>query len=90
MGAGIDQRTAEQIAAGDAPTAGSVAEYMSPFQQQVIDTTLNEFDRQSQIQQQAIRDQQAQLSVLGAGRAGEQHAKYNTSPAREKTILQAA
>ena len=89
MGPGIDQRTAEQIAAGDAPTAGSVAEYMSPFQQQVIDTTLNEFDRQSKIQQQAIRDQQAQLGVLGAGRAGVQLAEFNTGAAREKALLQA-
>ena len=44
-----------------------VGQFISPFQQQVIDTTLAEFDRNQQIQEQKIRDQQAALGVLGAG-----------------------
>ena len=45
---------------------------MSPFQSQVIDATLAEFDRNKQVQEQQIRDQQAKLGVLGAGRKGVQ------------------
>ena len=53
-----------------APTAAQTAAFTSPFQQQVIDTTLAEFDRQRAINEQNIRDQQAALGALGSGRAG--------------------
>ena len=66
-----------------------VGQFMSPFQQQVIDTTLAEFDRNQQIQEQKIRDQQAALGVLGAGRAGVQLAEFGTGAARERALLQA-
>ena len=62
---------------------------MSPFQQQVIDATLGEFDRNRQIQQQQIRDQQAALGALGSGRAGVQLAEFGTGAARERALLQA-
>jgi len=62
---------------------------MSPFQQQVIDTTLAEFDRNRAIQEQQIRDQQAQLGVLGAGRAGVQLAEFQTGSDRDRAALQA-
>ena len=66
-----------------------VQQFMSPFQQQVIDATLSEFDRNRQIQEQQIRDQQAALGVLGAGRAGVQLAEFGTGAARERALLQA-
>ena len=66
-----------------------VGQFMSPFQQQVIDTTLAEFDRNQQIQEQKIRDQQAALGVLGAGRAGVQLAEFGTGAARERALLRA-
>jgi len=62
---------------------------MSPFQAQVIDATLSEFDRNRAIQEQQIRDQQATLGVLGAGRAGVQLAEFGTGAARERALLQA-
>ena len=57
------------LGSGAGTGTGTIQDFMSPFQQQVIDTTLGEFDRQRQIQEQPIKDQQAQLGVLGAGRA---------------------
>ena len=36
--------------------AGSIASYMSPYQSQVIDASLAEFDRQAAMRQQAISD----------------------------------
>ena len=66
-----------------------VQDFMSPFQSQVIDATLAEFDRNKAIQEQSIRDQQASLGVLGAGRAGVQLAEFGTGAARERALLQA-
>jgi len=72
-----------------APTTQQVTDFMSPFQSQVIDTTLAEFDRNRQIQEQQIRDQQAALGALGSGRAGVQLAEFGTGAARERALLQA-
>ena len=64
-------------------------QFMSPFQQQVIDASLAEFDRNRAIQEQSIRDQQAALGALGSGRAGVQLAEFGTGAARERALLQA-
>tara|TARA_A100001035_G_scaffold69388_1_gene53095 strand:- start:206 stop:1222 length:1017 start_codon:yes stop_codon:yes gene_type:complete len=72
-----------------APTTQQVTDFMSPFQSQVIDATLAEFDRSKAIQEQQIRDQQAALGVLGAGRAGVQLAEFGTGAARERALLEA-
>ena len=66
-----------------------VSDFMSPFQSQVIDATLAEFDRNKAIQEQSIRDQQAALGALGSGRAGVQLAEFGTGAARERALLQA-
>jgi hypothetical protein len=66
-----------------------VQDFMSPFQAQVIDATLAEFDRNKAIQEQQIKDQQASLGVLGAGRAGVQLAEFGTGAARERALLNA-
>ena len=66
-----------------------VEDFMSPYQSQVIDASLAEFDRNKAIQEQSIRDQQAALGVLGAGRAGVQLAEFGTGAARERLLLDA-
>ena len=43
--------------AGGADVQGSIASYMSPYQQQVMDASLSEFDRNAAMQQNAIGDQ---------------------------------
>ncbi len=72
-----------------APTTQQVTDFMSPFQTQVIDATLSEFDRNRDIQEQRLRDQQAALGVLGSGRAGVQLAEFGTGAARERALLNA-
>ena len=72
-----------------APTTQQVTDFMSPFQAQVIDATLAEFDRNTQIQEQRLRDQQTALGVLGSGRAGVQLAEFGTGAARERAAVQA-
>ena len=44
--------------------------YMSPYQQEVIDTTLAEFDRQQAIADTAMRDRAIQAGAFGGGREG--------------------
>jgi hypothetical protein len=88
FGTGIT--AAQQLTGTGAGTGtGSIASYMSPYQQQVIDTTLQEFDRNRAIQEQGIRDQQAKLGVLGAGRAGVQLSELGSEAARQRALLQA-
>jgi len=70
--------------------AGSIESYRSPFQQQVIDTTLAEFDRQAQIR----RNQQAAQTLgvpgaFGGGREGVQRAEFDAASGRNRASLQA-
>ena len=72
-----------------APTAAQTQAYTSPFQQQVIDTTLAEFDRQRAINEQNIRDQAAAMGSLGAGRTGVQLSEYQSQSGRDRSALEA-
>ena len=88
FGTGIT--AAQQLTGTGAGTGtGSIASYMSPYQQQVIDTTLAEFDRQRAMQEQNIKSQQAGLGALGSGRAGVQLAEFGSGSDRERAALQA-
>ena len=67
---------------------GSIASYMSPYQSQVIDATLTEFDRQAAARQQSISDQAVALGGYGGGREGVQLAEYQTQSDRNRALLQ--
>ena len=69
--------------------AGSIASYMSPYQSQVIDATLTEFDRQAAARQQGISDRAVALGGFGGGREGVQLAEYQTQSDRNRAALQA-
>ena len=69
------------------PTAYQAFE--SPYQTAVRDATLASFDEQAAIRQQAIKDQQAKLGVLGSGRAGVQTAEYQRKSDLDRALLQA-
>ena len=69
------------------PTAYQAFE--SPYQTAVRDATLAQFDEQAAIRQQAIKDQQAKLGVLGSGRAGVQTAEYQRKSDLDRALLQA-
>ena len=72
-----------------APTSAQIQQYMSPYQSQVIDTTLSEFDRQKAIQEKSIADQAIAAGAFGGGREGVQRAEFQTGAARERALLQA-
>ena len=69
--------------------AGSLASYMSPYQQQVIDTTLAEFDRQRQIQEQGIAQSALRAGAFGGGREGVQLAEFQSASDRNRAATQA-
>ena len=64
-------------------------DFMSPYQQEVIDTTLTEFDRQQTIGQQGLRDRAIQAGAYGGGREGIMQAEYMNQGAMNRAQLQA-
>ena len=75
--------------AGAADVAGSIASYMSPYQQQVIDTSLAEFDRQAAIDQQGLRDAAISRGAYGGGREGVMAAEAMRGSNMNRANLQA-
>jgi len=81
---------AEQLMGPGAGTgAGSIQEYMSPYQQQVIDVSLQEFDRNAGINRQKMRDQAVQAGAFGGGRDQVMQSEYQLGSDRERALLQA-
>jgi hypothetical protein len=64
-------------------------DYMSPYQQQVIDVSLAEFDRNKAIQEQQIRDQAIASGAFGGGREGVALAEYGKASDLNRAQLQA-
>jgi len=66
--------------AGAGTGTGTIADYTSPFQQQVIDTTLQEFDKQRQVQQNRMAAQALGVpGAFGGGREGVQRAEFDAT-----------
>jgi hypothetical protein len=62
---------------------------MSPYQQDVIDTTLREFDIQTQKGLPALAQQAISAGAFGGGREGVQRAEYLSGAGRNRAALQA-
>ena len=69
--------------------AGSISSYMSPYQSQVIDATLSEFDKQAAMRQQNISDQAVAMGGFGGGREGVMQSEYQTQSDKNRALLQA-
>jgi len=78
---------AQQAAAGlTGPTAYQA--YMSPYQQDVIGSTLKEFDIQAQKGLGAIAQSALQAGAFGGGREGVARAEYMSASDRNRAALQ--
>jgi len=64
-------------------------QFMSPYQKEVMDTTLTEFDRQQTINQQGLRDSAIGAGAYGGGREGVMQAEYMNRGAVDRAGLQA-
>ena len=85
------QKQAAQAAAGLGALTGPDAykPFMSPYQQEVIDTTLAEFDRNQTIQDIGMRDQAIAAGAYGGGREGVMAAESARNAAASRAQLQA-
>ena len=63
--------------------------FMSPYQQEVIDTTLAEFDRQAAINQTANRDRAIQAGAYGGAREGIMATEFDARNQMQRAGLQA-
>jgi len=77
----------QTAAATTGPTA--YQQFMSPYQQDVIDTTLREFDVQAAKGIPSIAAQAVGRGVLGGGREGVIRSEYQTTSDRNRAALQA-
>ena len=76
-------------AAGAATGPTAYQAYMSPYQQDVISTTLQEYDVQAQKGLPALAAQAIGAGAFGGGREGVQRAEYQSASDRNRAALQA-
>ena len=67
--------------------AGSIASYMSPYQSQVIDASLAEFDKQAAIREKKIGDAAIGAGAFGGGRHGLLEAEYKAQSDKNRNAL---
>jgi len=68
---------------------GSIQSYMSPYQTQVMDASLAEFDRNAAMQQTGARDQAIQSGAYGGARQGVMAAETMRGSNMDRASLQA-
>ena len=77
----------DQAAAYSGPQA--FQSFMSPYQQQVIDTTLQDFDTQTAMGVPQLAANAIQAGAFGGGREGVAQAQYASDAAQNRALLQA-
>ena len=88
---GLEQQAATAAAGlGSLTGAQGYQQFQSPYQQQVIDASLAEFDRNAAVQQTGLRDQAIQAGAYGGGREGVMQAQYMNQGALNRAQLQAS
>ena len=85
----LNQAQAAQTTAGGLTGPTAFRQFMSPYQQDVIDTTLREFDVQAQKGLPALAAQAINAGAFGGGREGVQRAEYQQASDRNRAALQA-
>jgi len=74
---------------GGGTGAGSISEFMSPYQQDVIDTTMGQYDIQAQKGLTGIGSLAAKSGNLGGGREGVMRSEYQTQSDLQRAMLMA-
>ena len=87
QGVGSYQPFLNQAQAATGPQA--FQQFMSPYQSQVMEASLAEFDRNAAMQQQGIADRAVQSGAFGGGREGVMQAEYQAGSDRNRAQLQA-
>ncbi len=84
----ITQAGAYDTAAAGLSGAGAYKPFMSPYQQDVIDATLQEYDQQAAAGLAGIGQQAAMSGNLGGGREGVMRAQYQNKSDMNRALLQ--
>jgi hypothetical protein len=84
----ITQAGAYDKAAAGLSGAGAYQPFMSPYQQDVIDATLAEYDQQAAAGLTGIGQQAAMSGNLGGGREGVMRAQYKNKSDMNRALLQ--
>jgi hypothetical protein len=87
QGVGSYQPFLQQAQAATGPQA--FQQFMSPYQSQVMEASLAEFDRNAAMQQQGLRDQAVASGAFGGGREGVAQAEYMKGSDMNRAQLQA-
>jgi len=74
---------------GGGTGAGSISEFMSPYQQQVMQATMDKFDVQAQKGMTGIGSLAAKSGNLGGGREGVMRSEYQSESDMNRAMLQA-
>ena len=77
----------DQISQQNLLTPDAYKDFMSPYQREVISTTMQDFDRQAAIQQKNIADQAFTAGAFGGARQGVESAEYRTQSDRNRAAL---
>jgi len=89
MAGGLGSYAPYLQAAGAATGPEAYKAYMSPYQKDIIDTTLQEYDIQAQKGLPGISQQAYQAGAFGGARQGVAEAEYGAQSARNRAALQA-
>ena len=90
-GAGALGQSAQTVGGLSALTGPQAYQpFMSPYQSQVIDATLSEFDKQKLAGQQQIKDAAVASGNFGGGREGAMLGQYNADTLADRSALQAS
>ncbi len=77
----------DQISQQNLLTPDAYKDFMSPYQREVIDTTMADFDRQAAIKQKGIADQAFNVGAFGGARQGVESAEYRANSDRNRAAL---
>jgi len=85
----LTQAGTDATAAQNLTGPGAYKDFMSPYQQEVIDTSLAGLQRERDIARQQIGDNAFQLGAFGGGRQGAQEGAFDAETAFNKAQLEA-
>ena len=85
----LDQAGQYQTAAAGFSGPNAYKDFMSPYQQDVIDTTLAEYDQQAKIGAQGTAADAISAGAFGGGREGVAKAQYQSNSDRNRATTQA-
>jgi len=84
----LNQAGMEATAASTLTGPNAYQDFMSPYQQEVIDTSLAALERERAAQRSAIGDQAFQFGAFGGGRQGAQEGAFDANTAFNKAQLE--